>query len=613
MQGTRGVSTLGDRRRLLHGGTRGRIGLAVLLERRRPLPGFPSLRRVIAASLLVLGVTLPTWAGQLADPTLHSEFHVKYVAAGAVYLDRGKSAGLDQGMKLQVKHSSPSAPRSVTSTASVIAEIRVVSVAQTSAVCEVISQKENMKAGDLAYLEEKDIEKAEQAKTMGNTRKYPQVVSFDEGDALEEEARAFVPRPPLPEVNRARGMVGFEYGGIQSGGPFASNTTQLGLFLKTDITRIDGTYWNLRGYWRGEMNTTGGSAAPQTLQTLINRTYHLQMTYDNPNSPWVMGVGRLYLPWAASLDTIDGGYFGRRVEPGVIVGMFAGSTPDPTSWNYSPNRHLGGGFVNFSGGDFKSWRYSSTEGAGDETVGWSAQRPFVFTENNISYGNVFSIYHSLQADSPQIPNSNGKSYTGLSRSFLTVRITPIPRLELDFNHNYFRDIPTFDFALISTGLVDQLLFQGLSVGARLEVTKNIALSTTVGRNSGTGDARSSLNQMYGITVNRIWRTGVRGDLRWSKFDSSFGNGTYSSLSLTRNFGEILQTEFLLGDQRFRSSLSSDTSYRSAGGSVYWFPPKVPVYLDAGFTREQGVLNYNQWYTGLGYRFDTYRKRREVKK
>jgi hypothetical protein len=562
--------------------------------------------------VLFLGTGVSGHAGQAPDATLRTEFHVKYVAAGVVYLDRGKNAGLEEGMKLQIKREptgKKSTPKAVAPSSGALAEIRVISVALVSAVCEVLSSTEEVKVGDVAFLGEAEIEKAMEQKELGSTRKYPQVVTFTEAGALEEEARAFVPRPPLPEINRARALIGFEYGGLQSTGPFSANTTQLGLVIRTDISRINGTYWGLSGYWRGRLNTASSSGSLQTLNDVINRTYHLQMTYNNPNSHWVAGFGRLYLPWASSLDTIDGGYVGRRVAPSTTLGIFAGTTPDPTSWNYDPNRRIGGGFINFQGGSFESFRYTSTFGVGISTLGWQADRQFLFTENGLFYKNLVSIYHSLQADRARVPNSNGQNLTGVSRSFLTVRVQPHPRFSLDFNHNYFRDIPTFDTNLISTGLVDQLLFQGLSVGARVDLPKKISLYSSVGRSSQTGDARSSLNRMYGVTLGSIWKTGIRGDVRWSQFNSSFGHGNYSALTLSREFGENFRCEFMAGDQHLISPLSQNSSYRSLGSNIYWFP-KSSIYFDAGFTRQQGVIqNYNQWYIGIGYRFDSYTKRR----
>ena len=95
------------------------------------------------------------------------------------------------------------------------------------------------------------------------------------------------------------------------------------------MTRIAGTYWNLQGYWRGRL-TTNSQPDEDTLQDYLDRTYTIQLYYDNPNSKWVAGFGRLYLPWAVSLDTIDGGYVGRKLAKGIIAGVFFGSTPDPS-------------------------------------------------------------------------------------------------------------------------------------------------------------------------------------------------------------------------------------------------------------------------------------------
>ncbi len=206
------------------------------------------------------------------------------------------------------------------------------------------------------------------------------------------------------------------------------SSSDVGLAFRGDITRIGGTYWNLSGYWRGRL-TKESAASQETLQNLINRTYHLNMTYDNPNSTLVAGFGRLYLPWAPSLDTIDGGYFGKRLSKGVVLGVFGGSTPDPSSWDYQANRALGGSFINFEGGKYDGFHYSSTAGAGISMVKWAIDRPFVFFEDSVSYKRDIAIYESAQLDSPKGNSATPAPGPGLGRNFFTLRVNPVARVE----------------------------------------------------------------------------------------------------------------------------------------------------------------------------------------
>jgi hypothetical protein len=548
---------------------------------------------------------LPVLALRALDPNLRTVFKVKYVAEGVAYLDGGRSSGLTEGMKLEIKDSDLPVQQGVTvdpTDPRVVAELEVSAVADTSAVTDIRLPKRQVKPGDLAYLSDGDAQVLVQQRALSTTRKYPAVITFTEGDPLEEEARAEVPRPPLPSVNRARGRIGFDYLGTMSHGSSATTSSDLGLVLRADITRINGTYWNLSGYWRGRLDSRS-STGPQTLQDLINRTYHLSMIYDNPNSPWVAGFGRLYLPWASSLDTIDGGYFGRRVAEGTTAGIFAGSTPDPTSWDFNVDRRIGGAFINFEGGSFDAFRYTSTSGLGVSTLKWQIDRPFVFFENGFFYKRYLSIYHSLQADSPRANPAVPAPGPGLSRSFLTVRIQPHPRVELDFNHNYFRDIPTFDPQLIGTGLLDKYLFQGFSVGARVEVAKQIWVYTDLGRSNRTGDAKNSLNQMYGVTFGNLPWLGLRADAHYSRFNSSFGDGSYRAFSLSRTFSDSLRLEVLAGDQSFSSPLSSVNRSRFINSNLD-FSIGMHYFMQGGFTVNRGEFSYDQWMFTLGYRFDS---------
>ena len=558
--------------------------------------------------------------GQVTEHPMQTAFRVRYVSLGAVYVEGGKAAGLSEGMKLVIRQS-PAVTASSSSAnlgeepppePPLIAELKVVAVAETSAVCEIVSKTRDLVAGDIVSLPSDQVEVLVQKRALSSTRLYPAVVSFTEGDPMDEEVRDLVPRPPLPEVNMATGRIGFDYEGMSSGGGSGSSSNSIGMIGRADITRIGGSYWNLSGYWRGRLTSTNTSDTQQSLQDLLNRTYHMSLTYANPNSAWVAGVGRMYLPWAASLDTIDGGYFGRRLSTGVTAGIFAGSTPDPTSWSYDPNRRIAGTFLNFDGGDWDAVKYSSTFGFGIETLGWRIDRPLAFTENTISYKRVFSLYHSMQIDAPRSYDPTVPPVgAGLAQSFLTLRVQVHPRVELDFNHNYFRDVPTFDAQLVGTGLLDKYLFQGFSGGARVSLPRHLTVYTNIGRSNSSADAKASWNTMFGVTTGPLWRTGIRADLHYSRFNSSFAQGSYRAISLSRDFRQAFHLEVEAGQQVYVSALTKDSGSNFLNshldlnlGSRY--------FVEGGITLQRGGwMNYNQWYTSIGYRFDNRWQRREA--
>ncbi len=542
-------------------------------------------------------------------PDFRTSFRIKYVAAGAAYLDGGRGAGLAEGMKLVVRETPTG---SVVAAASgkeddIVAELEVTSVAEASAVTDVHTPKRDVKAGDLAYLSAQDEQSLVQQNTLSATRKYPTVISFTEGDTLDEEARVQVPRPPMPSVNRARGRIGFDYMGTQFRGATGGSNTSLGMVARLDMTRIGGTYWNASGYWRGNL-TANSYSGTNTLQDLLNRTYHIGMTYDNPNSPWVAGFGRMYLPWATSLDTIDGGYFGRRMGHGSTMGIFAGSTPDPTSWSYAPNRRIGGAFVNFEGGSYDDFRYSITSGVGVSTLGWKIDRPFIFFENGLYYKRYVSIYDSLQMDSPVGYTAGGSPGAGVGRNFLTVRYQPHERIEFDGNYSYFRDLPAFDPSLVGTSLLDKYLFQGFSGGVRLEVLKQVWVYTNLGRSNTSSDSKSSLNQLYGLTFGRLPWVHIRADGHYARFNSSFGDGSYKSVSLSRTLSYNFRLELLGGQQNFISPLSSNTNSKFVTSNLE-MNVGSHYFMQGGFTVSRGVSqDYDQWLFTLGYRFDTRRSK-----
>jgi hypothetical protein len=572
----------------------------------------PEKAIIMLGALLLCNALAGRVSGQSAASP-QNIFHVKYVTEGTVYVDAGRNAGLKEGMILSVVRLASDGEETEAlrfRSAPGIAELRVIAVADTSAVCEIVNAKSDVQPKDIAYLSPQSIEVRTEEQNTEDAKNYPVTVSFTEGDPLDEEVRETkVPRVMSPPIeNQMRGRIGFDYGGISQSGGLTSN--QMGVVVRADMRRIGGTYWNFSGYWRGRLTSQGSgtSVAPITLTDLINRTYHLGFYYDNPHSLYTAGIGRLYLPWAPSLNTIDGAYVGRKLTRHLTTGIFAGSTPDPTSWSYNPNQHIAGTFVNYEAGDFDHFRWISTAGLAMTSIGWHLAREFSFFENTLSYGRKISAYNSMQADAART-TPNGETYnTGITQSFTTIRYQPVKRITFNLNHNYFRNLPTFDPNLIGTGLLDQYLFQGLSGGIRVEMPWKTTLYTTIGRSQTSTDTSQSWNQLYGISFGDLFKTGFRLDAHYSKFSSSFGSGNYKSISVTKDLRENLRFEVQGGWQFFLSPLTSNTNSMFVTGLVDWtLGPRY--FMEAGFTWNTGTsLNYEQWTVTFGYRFGGFRTR-----
>lgn len=561
---------------------------------------------VLAASLCRAQEVDPSSAAvspPSAEPA-RTDFHIKYVSGTDVYIDGGTSSGLAEGTELILKANTSLSDQEAAGTTiapGIVARLKVISVASTSAVCEVLATKKDLAQGDMLSLPDTEVKKIIDRDAVGSTRHYPMVISFTDGDPMDEEVRDEVPRPPLPEVNEMRGRFGFDMSTIQTLGQFGSNSSQYGAVVRADFSRLFGTHWNLNGYWRGtfEHNT----AAEQSIQDVIDRTYLMSLSYINPDSIWSASIGRMYLPYASSLETIDGVYVGVRLTSNGTLGMFGGSTPDPSAWDYNPDRRIGGGFFNWHGGDFETLHYSSTAGAGVEMLKWTVDRPFLFTENDFSYKKIFSIFHSMQIDAPKANPGEPTVGMGLGQSLLTVRVQVHPRVSLDLSDTYFRDVPTYDPVLVGTGLLDKYLYQGLNGGVRVQLPLHLIGNASIGRSNSTGDKNDSLNEMFGVTAMRVWKTGLGVDVRYSKFDSSFASGTYRTVGVTRDLGQKFRLDILGGKYDYNSALAA-TNNSIFVNSILEMDLGAKMFFQGAFTTQRGgSTDYNQFTTTLGYRFD----------
>jgi hypothetical protein len=545
--------------------------------------------------------------GDDCPATVRRRFKIKFITGNTAYIDGGSNAGLRVGMNIDIRNGDADAEPDA-GKKSPIGAARIVGVATTSSILEVGRSNGELKVGDWADLLPQDADTARKNVIAGPGNTFhPEAKSIAaDDDAIASTTRQnFRPMQTLNDETgpRTAGRIGLDYSGISSTGSTPGGSTQLGMSFQSDIRHILGSHWNLEGYWRGRINRHSQFQEP-TIEDSLSKTYTMQLYYDNPNSRWVAGAGRLYLPWAVSLDTIDGGYFGRKLPLRNTTGLFAGSTPDLSSWHYRPNQRIGGVFTNFEGGDYDGFHYSSTTGAALTSIQWKLDRPYAFFENEISYKGRISAYHSLIVDSPKGVSTNGmRPGAGVSHSYLTLHYQPRPVVSFDLYHNFFRDVPTAVTSLVGTGLVDKLLFQGISAGTHIRPSRYFTLYTTLGTSERTGDTRRTLNEMFGATLNEVGRSGIRADFHYSKFDSNFGFGHYGVLSLSRQVTNRMYWNVQLGKQAIESLHTLDCFSNFVDDSVDINLGRHS-YVQSGLTYVKGdTLNYRQWYMSWGYRFD----------
>jgi hypothetical protein len=201
---------------------------------------------LLLACLQISLLATSTDAAQTTQPSQKpAVFRVKYVSEGAVYIDGGRNAAVQEGMKLSVVNAPPDGAVSEGVRfrgEEHVAELRVTSVADSSAVCEVLQSTGEINVGQLAFLTPDSVQDRQQAQSAAEVGKYPIVIGFTYGDPLDEELREVQERKIIQELpmSHIRGRFGVDYGGTSEAGGF--NTKQVGLVIDSDMTNIGGTF-----------------------------------------------------------------------------------------------------------------------------------------------------------------------------------------------------------------------------------------------------------------------------------------------------------------------------------------------------------------------------------
>jgi len=105
-----------------------------------------------------------------------------------------------------------------------------------------------------------------------------------------------------------------------------------------------------------------------------------------------------------------------------------------------------------------------------------------------------------------------------------------------------------------------------------------------------------------LLVEDIVNTGLTLDMRYTKFNSAFGQGSYEFVSLSRTLAERFHVQIQGGMQHLTSAFSSNSDSKFVSSTVDW--SIGPRYFFEGlFSWNMGTsMNYQQTNFTFGYRF-----------
>jgi|CXWL01.1.fsa_nt_gi hypothetical protein len=388
----------------------------------------------------LVAVWLLVWllpATVLAAGTSVRELTVSYQSASAIYLDGGRQEGLAVGSRLEVRRGGVA-----------IGMLEVAYVADHSASCRVVSQRQSIQTGDVVVLLTPVGTNGGEAPTLGPQPAVPEPL-VPRPVAARPLTTTQAPKRPRTKISGVLSY-GYQQFADASANPFDYTESTGRLSLR--VRNLNGLPLDLRVRGRGrQVDRTGFGLTPTTGST-SNRLYELSLSYTPPEGRFAWSVGRLGASPFVGIGYLDGALGQFQLSRRWYVGGFAGSRPEVTELGLASAGTKYGGYLRFSTPAEQRPAYAEVvlAGVGEYVKGGEVSREYVSLESRFGSGTRWSVFQRLEVDlnrgwrqelsgsSTQISNASlsatyhfTKSLRGLvtydqHRNYLTFETRPLP-------------------------------------------------------------------------------------------------------------------------------------------------------------------------------------------
>jgi hypothetical protein len=512
-------------------------------------------------------------------------FEISYRSADTIYLEGGRARGLVVGDRLEVVRGDQT-----------IAEIEVIFVAEHSASCKILSERETIAVDDRVVMQ------------GGGA---PADTSPDAAAAAAATAVVAAPGQdsvaPAPRRKRTRvsGSITFDWERFTDdsgrGLDYDRTAARLNLFVRDMggkpyalVVRAQALEW--------DRARALGPLVPQNDDR--NRLFEASFTYAPPQGRFAYSVGRLGTAPFVGIGYLDGvlgqvylgagfdfgAFFGKGVEFRDLEFAELG-TKYGAYTRYRSNRAGPKGFeiyvagVRENGDEEVSREYAAID------IRYRGVGSWIFSQHTeIDFNRDWR--EELSSDSTQISNLN---------LIAAGQLAPAWRLIITYDRN--QRYRTVENRLVPEALFDDLSRQGLRARVQYGRPGKIRVSLNVGARERQDDSDSTTSAGLNVYHPNV---GIRGLLiggTVNAFSNPLTDAYLANIRISKTFGRGHEIRLLVGalHQEYKNFSSElDTQYARLGG---WVELPVRMFFRAEIEYNTGDdLEGSRVNAGLGYRF-----------
>lgn len=503
---------------------------------------------------------------------------VTFLTTASVYIDAGKSEGLEEGSRVDVLHGGTS-----------VAELKVAFVSTHQASCQVVSKTAPLAVGDSVRF------------TAVATPGAP-----DSSAAIAAARPAPQAQVPggmqRPGYGRLRGRIGLYYLTVQQQDSFGGRFSQPSGDIRLTGGGLGGTAIGLVADLRTRrlVQSLPGGPNSTTDQT---RVYQALLYWQSPGSPFRFTTGRQYAPGITSVGLIDGGAV-ELSQPAWDYGVFGGMSPDPVSLGFSGDSltQLGGYIRRHNRlGSLSHW--SVTAGASGSYDSWHTNREFFYAQGNYQSRRV-SLYAVQEVDYYRPWRRAGTNEKTLSptSTFANVQYQVTDAVSVNAGIDNRRNVRLYYYVINPAIVFDDTFRRGVWAGASARFAGHfqVGVDARTNHDDTNGDANT---YTLGLGADRLTPIGLSLRSRSTRYTIGPRQGWLNSITLgLEPFG--------------RSSIQLTSGWRTEHDTstaptlnVSWLSADVDVNLMrslfailSAYRERGGIQAHDLLYSGLSYRF-----------